>query len=273
MSSSTPSRCVGETKFFTQCPRLVVGESPAFCWEHAPQATVRIREAAAGATNEVWMPMGAFDPGVHTLPAPSAPGRLRKLVDDEQNVHTPEVQSSVARAVKTLHAWAAARKIKTERDIVSVIKKTANESNSTTKQALDHLRSCYDYNDDTLMFGVTYPMLVTWVWHRIMNDEKNRELLLDRFFEEVRDSAGQCLNGNMSRLMNVFAAIDEELSPQDSTQILSRDALPLLVAKAVDDPSKSVSVLVNEVQSLLSQANVPAEEWGGWIDAVLEARE
>lgn len=268
---TVPSRCNGETKFFTQCHRLVIGESPAFCWEHAPQSTVRLREAAAGA-GDVWMPMGAFDPGVHAVPAPNAPGRLRKLVDDEQNVHTPEVQSTVAKSIKTLHAWASENKIRTERDIVAVILRVHKET-PNVKLALDHLRSCYDYNDDTLMFGVTYPMLVSWVWHRISRDTIHRELLTERFFDEVRESAGQCLNGNMSRLMNVFAAIDEELSPQDSSEIISRDALPLLVAKAVDDPTKATSELVNEVQSLLLQANVPAEEWGVWIDAVLEARE
>ena len=279
MKKVATSRCVGETKFFKQCPRTVLGASPAFCWEHAPQERVRTEEyrALAHAAHDEpveWRPMGFTN---IERRAGNATDRLQTLASDEQNVHTPEVQGGVSAAIRALHRWAAANKIRTEHDLVQKItgwcSSTTCGPSSARQAALDHLRSCYSFSDDTLMFGVTYPMLASWVWARVIRATEHRDLLLQRFFEEVRDSAGQCLNGNMSRLMNVFAALDKDLSPQESADVLSREALPHLISRVVDDASLDLSHIMNEVQALLQRANVPSEEWGIWIDAVIEARE
>jgi hypothetical protein len=256
---------VGETKFFKQCSRIVVGDSPAFCWEHAPQERVRANEQSEGE----WRPIGAYP--LKPASDETNPARLKALAVDDQNVHTPEVQGGVSAAIRKLWTWAQSQKIKTEHDLVStILKKIKYAQNATQAAALAHLRACYSYHDDTLMFGVTYPMLASWVWARILHSKN--DVLMDRFFEEVKDSAGQCLNGNMARLMNVFAAIDEDLSPQDAQPEVSKESLQVLVAKAVDS-DMDLSELMNAVQTLLQKAGVPTEEWGIWIDAVIEARE
>jgi hypothetical protein len=99
-------------------------------------------------------------------------------------------------------------------------------------------------------------------------EHENRDLLRERFFEEVADSSGQCLNGNMARLLNVFAAIDLEMSPQEVC--LSREQLQSLVAKAVDS-SKTVDDALELVYELLERASVNFDERRGWIDCVREA--
>ena len=214
-------RCYGETKFFRQCPRYVAAITlePCFCYEHVDQRSVRLEEIRNqkndGQDEISWAPLGFFETNrpKKTKIKHISDERLRELTSDDQNVHTAEVQQGVGAAIKRLRAWARTMNIKTERDLSSVVE-TSCANDHLGLRAVEHLRHCYQWNDETLMFGVTYPQLASWVWARIHLDCENKELLIQRFFEEVTESSGQCLNGNMARLMNVFAALDLEMSPQ-----------------------------------------------------------
>ena len=117
------------------------------------------------------------------------------------------------------------------------------------------------------MFGVTYPQLASWVWARVTRENENRELLMERFFEEVEESSGQCLNGNMARLMNVFSAIDIEMSPQQIG--LTREQVQNLIFNCVNK-YENIEDAIKETKSILFQGNIPSSEWKSWIDAVEE---
>lgn len=279
-------RCFGETKFFRQCPQHLVtpreNSEPCFCWEHQGQREVRLFEVEAqradteGAPD--WAPMGAFltnrEAAVDSDAFARAPlplvldDRLAELAKDDQNVHTAEVQLGVSGSIRRLRAWAA--HIKIEKDLPALILHSCTDADAsdTLSAALEHLQHCYQWNDDTLMFGVTYPQLASWVWARVDRPHENRELLRERFFEEVAESAGQCLNGNMARLVNVFAAIDLEMSPQEVR--MSREQLQHLVSRAVQG-AKDAGEAVREVLELLRSANVPEPEQAGWLESVRDA--
>lgn len=273
-------RCFGETKFFRQCPRYICvpkddQANPCFCWEHKDQREVRLEEVEMQRNNgheDEWAPLGAYltnRENITDAAPPQNPSRLRELASDEQNVHTAEVQLGVSGAIKRLREWSETNRIKTERDLATLIASTLySEPDETESKALEHLSHCYQWNDDTRMFGTTYPQLASWVWARVDREHENRDLLRERFFEEVADSSGQCLNGNMARLLNVFAAIDLEMSPQEVC--LSREQLQSLVAKAVDS-SKTVDDALELVYELLERASVNFDERRGWIDCVREA--
>lgn len=266
-------RCYGETKFFRQCPRYVTSDSVtlSFCWEHDDQRQARLADLII---SEEWKPLGFhltnnLEVDVKKKQIESSKQRLKELSEDDQNVHTAEVQQGVGAAIRKLRAWAAKENVRTERNLPALIESLSSigNDNEIVTQALDHLRHCYQWNDNTMMFGVTYPQLASWVWARI-NFHENRELLVERFFDEVSESAGQCLNGNMARLMNVFSALDLEMSPQEI--FLSRDQLQSLAAKAVAE-SDSVQSALNKVGELLDKANVATEERKGWLQSVKEA--
>lgn len=263
-------RCFGETKFFRQCPRYVTSDTQThcFCWEHDDQRAARSKDLAI---SDEWKPLGFHQTNnliVNLKINEASDQRLRELSEDDQNVHTAEVQQGVGNAIRKLSEWAAVKKVKTERNLPALIKSFVKNDNETGKRAVAHLHHCYQWNDNTLMFGVTYPQLASWVWARINIHNENKELLRERFFEEVADSAGQCLNGNMARLMNVFSALDVEMSPQET--FLTRDQLQALTAKVVYE-SKCIENALRAVSNLLEKANVKAEERSGWLQSVIEA--
>jgi hypothetical protein len=268
-------RCYGETKFFRQCPRYVAASTleHCFCYEHVDQRHVRLAEIHNqkndGHDDISWAPLGFFETNrpKKTIINHISDNRLKELTSDDQNVHTAEVQQGVGAAIKRLRTWARFMNIKTERDLASLVEKSCG-NDELGLRAVEHLRHCYQWNDETLMFGVTYPQLASWVWARIHIDSENRDLLIERFFEEVTESSGQCLNGNMARLMNVFAALDLEMSPQEV--FLSREQLQALTAKAVAE-SKEIEEALQTVTELLERANVEKNERQNWLQSVKEA--
>jgi hypothetical protein len=265
------SRCYGENKFFKQCPRYVVVDTsfPCFCWEHLDQEQVRLSELALQGDDYEWEPIGAFMTNNNlfedfTIPADN---RLLEFAEDEQNVHTPEVQMGVNNSIRRLESWAQKLHIKTYRDLASVVIPHAQQDNKIHQAAIEHLRHCYLWSDDTKMFGITYPQLASWVWDRVTTHE-NSDILIERFFEEVQESAGQCLNGNMSRLMNVFAAIDLEMSPQ-SDDSLSPDQVQNLIAGVMKN-ADHIGQALEGIKDVLERARIPESQWNPWIQAARE---
>jgi len=263
-------RCFGETKFFRQCPRYLISDTePCFCYDHKVQTKVRIEELEIQRRDQFegeWAPLGAYTSNIKQVVS-SLPSRLTQLAHDDQNVHTPEVQLGVSGAIKRLLAWG--KGLKTDKNLTITIQETLlSEPDDTEQKALDHLVHCYQWNDDTRMFGTTYPLLATIVWARVDRDSDNRILLRDRFFEEVADSAGQCLNGNMARLVNVFAGIDLEMSPYETT--ISREQLQNLASRVVNH-AESKEQAIQQVEELLEQADVSETEKQEWLECVRDA--
>lgn len=211
----------------------------------------------------------AAAPAAHPSPTGSAaPGRLADLAADAQNVHTAEVQVGVSAAVGRLRTWAEARGVLVERDLAARVAESLGWAPTDIEiSALQHLQHCYQWSDDTVMFNTTYPQLASWVWARVNAGGENVALLRERFFEEVHESRGQCLNGNMARLMNVFAAIDLEMSPQrDLTDVMTTQELEARVfAATLHQPLESA---LAEVEDLLSRAAIAPPERQAWLDAV-----
>ena len=261
-------RCLGETKFFRQCPRYVISNDHlTFCYEHAAQEHERPQEVDAMSSENVeneWAPLGAF-----LTNKPINESRLRELASDNQNVHTSEVQTGVAASICRLRNWAKSNNIKTYRDIISeIFQVLGDKENQTIIEALQHLAHCYLFSDDTQMFNTTYPELVSWVWARVSRDHEHKEILMERFFQEVSESAGQCLNGNMARLMNVFAGIDSEMSPQQKR--MTGEQLQSQIARAVT-LIDSLDTCLIYVSNLLNETDLTNSEKEEWLSSVKES--
>jgi hypothetical protein len=193
---------------------------------------------------------------------------MRELAEDDQNVHTPEVQVGMNAVIRKLEEWAHQKGIRTERDLAGTIVRQIRDPNIVQRQALEHLMHCYRWNDNTVMFGVTYPKLASWVWARIQLPHPDRELLQERFFEEVAASSGQCLNGNMVRLMNTFASIDSELSFQSAPSVQYEMGA---ISKLVETGELSVREAFLKAEPILNAAGIQGKDMDPWLEALCDA--
>ena len=97
-------------------------------------------------------------------------------------------------------------------------------------------------------------------------------LLLERFFEEVFESTKLCLNGNMARLMNVFACVDEDIHPQDGSKVYTPEILQTSIFQIIHNLEWDIDEMVHKIRTVLFEAQLPLESWGDWIDAAIDER-
>lgn len=183
---------------------------------------------------------------------------LTTFTRDKENVHTKLIQQSVQTSIQRILEWG--KDIPTAPNLPEeVLSKIPIEPSTVQMHAYNHLLECYDVTDSMVMFDTTYPRLCTLVWHRV----KDNEHLLSRFFEEVSESSGLCLNGNMARLMNVFAGIDEDFSPQQKH--LSKSQFQELISRSLHlDPAECM----RKVLELCVEAELSPEATEEWIKQI-----
>jgi hypothetical protein len=193
---------------------------------------------------------------------------MKELAEDDQNVHTPEVKTGVNTVIRKIEKWARQRGVRTERDLAGCILRQFPDPDITQRAAIEHLMNCYRWNDNTEMFGVTYPQLASWVWARIQLPHEHKDLLFQRFFEEVSASSGQCLNGNMVRLMNTFACIDKDLSYQSAPSL--QDLMAAL-GKEVEE-GLPIRIGLERAEVILREAGLTdMKDMDPWFESICEA--
>jgi hypothetical protein len=147
----------------------------------------------------------------------------------------------------------------------------------TEKDCLDHLNRVYSIDDKESVLGITFPILSSWVWQRVVQtqDLERRSELVKRFVEEMAESKGLCLQGNITRLMNVFSGLDAEVSLQDvdlfDTGPISDSYMQQQTAAAVTRFGKkliSYEELIATVHVLMKRANASKEVLEDWLAAI-----
>ena len=265
---------------------------------------------------------------------------LRVLADDDENIHTIEIQRPLLQAISTLRLWADSKKLKPEQDLgksvydflasqkkpvssssSSSLKKNANvkpqkeltetivnefwrgsmktvsslslksqsakaneslklkaySPSKIEKDCIDHLNRVYSIDDKESVLGITFPILSSWVWNRVLmtEDISRREELVKRFVEEMAESKGLCLQGNLTRLMNVFSGLDAEVSLQEvdffDTGPISNSYMQQQTAAAVTRFTKKLITyeeLIAIVRVLMKRANASNEVLEDWLKAI-----
>jgi hypothetical protein len=246
---------------------------------------------------------------------------LKELADDDENIHTIEIQRPLVQAITTLRKWAESKKLVMEPHLDETVESflthrstlesapTKPKSNYTEsivsefwkgsthtlssqsksvvktvfvptqvqKDCIDHLRRVYSVDDKESVLGITFPLLSTWVWHRVISteDKERRDELVTRFVEEMAESKGLCLQGNLTRLMNVFSGFDAEVSLQDvdlfDTGPISLSYMQQQTAAAVTRYTKqllSYDELLATVKTLMKRANASKEVEDDWMSAI-----
>ena len=363
-------RCLGETRNGRQCSQRCVsqvGEDFSFCAEHENQRSFRLSDFQAqggrDALTYVWRRLGvAVEYMVTEVLEPQrekkrrADRNLRDLADDDENIHTIEIQRPLVQAISMLRTWAESptKKVKIEENLgktvheylalVSVEKENVKEivkpthdkvkvelkpskkftetvvnefwrgsmktvasfkekekekenekekekekekerergkveyiPSRTEKDCIDHLNRVYSIDDKESVLGITFPVLSSWVWQRVVQtqDAERRSELVKRFVEEMAESKGLCLQGNITRLMNVFSGLDAEVSLQDvdlfDTGPISDSYMQQQTAAAVTRFGKkliSYEELIATVHVLMKRANASKEVLDDWLGAI-----
>lgn len=265
-------KCTG-SKDGKQCTRSVVvdssmNEDSVLCWEHQDLLLHKLAEKRPAKTFFVQVKKKTSK-------------TLSDLAKDEENVHTPEINSLLIKSIENLKNWANEKKIKVQYNLTDTIQTylLSNQGREwrghpNVQGALNHLRECYNIKDDMALLGVTYPQLSSWVWSRITSteDEDKKRLLLERFFEEVFESTKLCLNGNMARLINVFACIDDEINPQDGSKVYTPEILQGSIYNVIQNVNFEIDEMIHEIRTILYDAKVPLDLWADWIDEAISER-
>lgn len=366
-------RCLGETRNGRQCAQRCVAASAnelfSFCAEHESQRSIRLTDFRAQGLKETdvyeWRQLNLNNVNAehyeedtnvdrhNTTTEPQIePQRrrvkdrdLRELADDDENIHTIEIQRPLLRAITALRTWADKNQVKVESDLALSVKtfltrqasssssllslkskteqvihkeanalqtpkrftdtvvnefwrgsmktlvaavppplpptmKTANKEFVPTKvqkDCIDHLMRVYSVDDKESVLGITFPVLSSWVWQRVIktDNEERRNELVKRFVEEMAESKGLCLQGNLTRLINVFSGLDAEVSLQDvdlfDTGPISESYMQQQVAAAVTRFTKkalSYEELLKTVHVLMKRANASKEVLDDWLGAI-----
>ena len=359
-------RCLGETRNGRQCSQRCVsqvGEDFSFCAEHENQRSSRLSDFQAqggrNALTYVWRRLGVAveDEGSEVLEPQRGQEKkrrternLRDLADDDENIHTIEIQRPLVQAISMLRTWAESptKKVKIEENLGKTVheylalrvekenvkeivkqhnkvkvelkpskkftetvvnefwrgsmktvasfkenekekeKETEKEKerergkveyipSRTEKDCIDHLNRVYSIDDKESVLGITFPVLASWVWQRVVQtqDAERRSELVKRFVEEMAESKGLCLQGNITRLMNVFSGLDAEVSLQDvdlfDTGPISDSYMQQQTAAAVTRFGKkliSYEELIATVHVLMKRANASKEVLDDWLGAI-----
>lgn len=349
-------RCLGETRTGRQCTQRCVSnpnENFSFCADHQFQRSIRLIDLNAQniliteAENYLWRRLGIGDYDLQNeteivTKQTRHERNLKDLSDDDENIHTIEIQRPLMQAISSLRIWAEKLNLKVESNLgktvecflkfkfeennkqdikVSKIKEEPIKSkytqtivnefwtgslktisttskvnlknlNSQTKDlietndfkltknekdCIDHLNKVYSIEDKETVLGITFPILSSWVWNRVIKTENidRKNELVKRFIEEMAESKGLCLQGNLTRLMNVFSGLDAEMSIQEvdvfDTGPISESYMQQQVSAAVNRYSKQLLTydeLLKIVHILMKRANASKEVLDDWLKAI-----
>ena len=164
-------------------------------------------------------------------------GRLQRIANDNQNVHTREMVEQTKDIVKKVLAipvpadyrWNIYSVSKTPGEIIFDCKLSIN----STRIMIDK----YTLSDDIYeMGGGIYGKVLDGVWQYIKNS-KDKHDLCKILAQELKENIGMCLQGNLSRLCNVLAGYMDEIGSQESVaEILGRESA--IISKLADYDEK-----------------------------------
>jgi hypothetical protein len=138
--------------------------------------------------------------------------RVRDFYSNQQNIHDEDIQRCILRFIKDelrndkppfiLGADGVVTP-QTFTDVMieieSILKEKGMLNDSDVRKAISRILM-----DTSLIGGVTARQALQLVWNRIKNDP-NRDDLITRFIQELKDMSDTCSTGHTGRLVNVLA--------------------------------------------------------------------
>jgi hypothetical protein len=181
------------------------------------------------------------------------PEGLAGLATDPQSVHTSVVSEQTNRAMEVLlkqlvpegHDTIAQLPVMFRED-----KRTYRDMQRWYKQSF-----CKDINDSL------YRKTLDGLWCLIQTRPEKDELV-QRLYEEARESVSMCCEGHLSRLCNVMVGFDDRFEPP----VPVGEILQQKIAN-ISNEEISVEDKVERAVYVFRELQIPTDEWDAWVDA------
>ena len=140
-------------------------------------------------------------------------GKVHNIFENAQNVHVSTIEKSVHEILNQLLIYPT---LKIKDDFIDYtyvetnINNLLNNQNNIDIKVLDRIKISLNRIklDRMLYSNSTLSHIIVKVWSYIIND-KNKDEMLKRLFEELDDMSGTCSSGFLSRLINVVTGFGE----------------------------------------------------------------
>lgn len=138
-------------------------------------------------------------------------GTVKTVYDDAQNVHNKKIDETALPIIKFLLQIDS--KTMDYQIVIAEIQLRLKESAfSEVKNEKIQLSLNRIAIDRSLYHNTSLTTILTKIWFYIMNNEKNKEELQKRLFEELEEMSGTCTSGFLMRLLNTLSGFDDDLS-------------------------------------------------------------
>jgi hypothetical protein len=176
---------------------------------------------------------------------------LAEFSRDLQNVHTKIVNQQTDANIELLLKTPVPNNQQTVEEVTAALMKRRKKP---TKYMEDMVNW---YNKHSL-----YKELLDGLWARIKSSSNKKELE-KRLTEELREMAGKCTQGHISRLCNVLVGFDEDFKPEISVGEHLQNKMSAIAQKDITLEEKVLEALI-----LMEELGIPKEEQDAWIDAL-----
>ena len=181
------------------------------------------------------------------------PEGLAGLATDPQSVHTTVVAQQTNRGMDVL----LKQPVPEGHDTIAQLPLTFRKD----KQVLRDMQRWYKQTfckeiDDSL-----YRKVLDGLWCLIQTRPEKDELI-QRLYEEARESLSMCCEGHLSRLCNVMVGFDDRFEPPVPVGEILQQKIANIAKEdiAVEDKVERAVYVFRELQ-------IPMEEWDVWVDA------
>jgi hypothetical protein len=191
--------------------------------------------------------LGLIDEAAHTGP----PRTLGEIATNKQSVHTAAVSEQTNRAMEVLLSQTVPETL----DVVKVFDFRKD------KLLRDDVRKWYKAETCKAENDYLYRNTLNGLWVLIQAHKEKVELL-NRLFEEMKESVGMCCEGHLSRLCNVLVGFDDRFSPPVPVGELLQQRISAIASQEV-----SVEQKVCLAWAVFEELKIPLEERDAWIEA------
>jgi hypothetical protein len=174
---------------------------------------------------------------------------------DPQSVHTSVVSEQTNRAMDVL----LAQSIPASHDTL----KKLPPGFRANRSLYSDMRRWYKQSTCRAVDDWLYRKTLDGVWMLIQSrPTEERDELVQRLFEEAKESIGMCCEGHISRLCNVLVGFDDRFAPSASVG----EQLQMRMA-AIANEEIATELKVERAVGVFRELAVPEDQWDGWIEA------
>jgi hypothetical protein len=190
------------------------------------------------------------------IPAPRTD--LEALVRDGQNVHTRVVNSQTAAGVEILIQTPCA----VGQDTLAEIRQAWSAVPPAPRRSvLKDMTSWYTTLSCRSEGDALYRRVLDGLWTRIKL-APHKDDLVQRLWEEARESQLTCCEGHISRLCNVLVGFDDTFKAPVSTGELLQQQLAAIAGEDIP-----VSAKIVKASAVMDELQIPQDHRAGWLEA------